>query len=164
MNWLPRGKFKGACQALYDRLLIHPQATRDLDRLLDTIRPEVICVGSLSSCDWVVPAAMKWRANIKVIVYVHGEEVPRGTGFFNRLRLQALLSATAIVAVSSFTRNALDPYRRPPQRITVITNGVDTARFKPGKKSQGVTDRYGLANRRVLMTSRGWTSARVRIW
>ena len=73
----------------------------------------------------------KWRRDTKILVYVHGEEVPHGSGYFNGLRLQALQSASALVAVSSFTKNALVEAGIPAQRITVITNGVDTARFQP---------------------------------
>ncbi len=152
LNWLPRGKLRAVCQAAYDRILVHPQATRDLIRILDSLRPEVVCIGSLSSCYWAVSAVRKWRRDTKILVYVHGEEVPHGSGYFNGLRLQALQSASALVAVSSFTKNALVEAGIPAQRITVITNGVDTARFQPGAKSQRIVDRYGLANRRVLLT------------
>jgi phosphatidylinositol alpha-1,6-mannosyltransferase len=152
LNWLPRGKIRALCQAAYDRLVVHPQATGNLFRLLESRRPEVICVGTLSSCYWVVSAARKWRQEAKVIVYVHGEEVPKGKGHFNNMRLQALQNASALVAVSSFTKNTLIEIGIPPGQITVITNGVDTTRFQPGERSHRLIDKYGLANRRILLT------------
>jgi phosphatidylinositol alpha-1,6-mannosyltransferase len=94
----------------------------------------------------------KWRQDTKVIVYVHGEEIPKGNGYFNKMRLQAVQKASALVAVSSFTKNSLIDIGIPPDRITVITNGVDTNRFQPGERSQRIIDKYGLANRRILLT------------
>ena len=152
LNWIPRGRLRAVCQAAYDRLVVHPQATRDIIRMLDSLRPEVVCIGLLSSCYWAVSAARKWRHDTKVLVYVHGEEVPNKSGYLNELRLRALQSASALVAVSSFTKNAMIDAGIPAERITIITNGVDTARFQPGEKSQRIVDRYSLANRRVLLT------------
>jgi phosphatidylinositol alpha-1,6-mannosyltransferase len=152
LNWLPMGKFRAVCQAVYDRTVVHPPATHNLLRLLGSLRPEAVCIGTLSSCYWVVSAVRKWREDTKIIVYVHGEEVPNGKGYFNKIRLRALQNASALVAVSSFTKNSLINTGIPPGRITVITNGVDTTRFQPGEKSQGIIDRYGLANRCVLLT------------
>ena len=152
LNWLPGGKFRAVTQAAYDRLVVHPRANRELIRVLESIQPEIICVGTLSTCYWAVPALLKWRRNAKILVYVHGEEVPRGKGYFNYLRLRALQKATALLAVSSFTKSSLIDAGISPDRVTVLSSGVDTARFKPGERSQRIIDRYGLANRHVLMT------------
>jgi phosphatidylinositol alpha-1,6-mannosyltransferase len=152
LNWLPRGKFRAVCQAAYDRLVVHPQAARNLIRVLESLRPEVVCIGTLFSCYWVVFAVREWREDAKVIVYVHGEEIPKGKGYFDKIRLRALQNASALVAVSNFTKNALIDIGIPRERITVIRNGVDTARFQPGEKSRRIVDRYGLANRRILLT------------
>ncbi len=151
LSWLPRGRFRAVCQAAYDRLL-HAQATRDLVRVLESLQPELVCIGTLSSCYWVVSAVRKWRQDTKTVVYVHGEEIPKGQGYFNKMRKQALQNASAIVAVSSFTKNTLIDIGIPPGRITVITNGVDTIRFQPGVRSQRIIDRYDLASRRILLT------------
>jgi len=152
LNWMPGGKMRAVCQAAYDRFVVHRQATRNLIRLLESLRPKVVCIGTLTSCYWVVHAVRNWRKDLKVLVYVHGEEVPKGAGFFNKLRLRALLDASALVAVSSFTKTSLVSAGVPADRITVITNGVDTARFQPGDRNQQIIDKYGLANRRVLLT------------
>jgi phosphatidyl-myo-inositol dimannoside synthase len=152
LNWLPRGRFRAVCQAAYDRLVVHRQAARDLIPVLESLGPEAVCIGTLSSCYWIVSAVQKWRQDLKVIVYVHGEEVPKGKGYFNEIRLRALQNAAAIVAVSSFTKNSLIDIGIPSDRITVITNGVDTTRFRPDEKSQRIIDHYGLANRRILLT------------
>lgn len=152
LRLLPRGRLRAVFQAAYDRLLLHPQTTRNLIRVLDSLRPEVVCIGTLGSCYWVVDAVRRWRQGTKVVVYIHGEEIPRGSGYFNRIRREALQGASALVAVSSFTKSALIGLGIPPNRIALITNGVDTARFQPGAKNQRIVERYGLASRRVLLT------------
>lgn len=152
LNWIPAGKLRALCQIAYDRLYLQPRATRELIRVLNSLHPEVVCIGTLFSCYWVVSAVRKWRQSTQVLIYVHGEEVPQSAGFFDRMRLRALVSASALVAVSSFTRNALIHAGIPSGRITVITNGVDTTRFHPGEKCQRIIDRHGLQNRRVLLT------------
>jgi phosphatidyl-myo-inositol dimannoside synthase len=152
LNWLPKGRLRALCQAAYDRLYLQPRATRDLIRLLNSLSPEAVCIGTLSSCYWAVSAVRKWRQSTQVLIYVHGEEVPQRAGFFPQMRLQALQSASALVAVSAFTKDALIKAGIPSGRITVITNGVDTTRFQPGEKCQRILDRYGLQNRRVLLT------------
>jgi phosphatidylinositol alpha-1,6-mannosyltransferase len=86
------------------------------------------------------------------VIYVHGEEIPQGTGYLNKSRVEALMSASALVAVSSFTKNKLVTLGVPADRITVITNGVDTHRFQPGMRCEEIIDRHGLMNRRILLT------------
>ncbi len=154
LTFLPNGKLRAITQAVYDRLLLHPRATRELLRIFDSLKPEVICIGTLTSCYWVVGAVKKWRPGSKIIIYVHGEELPElmKGGYHSRLRLQALRSASRFVAISSFTKNGLVSLGIPEDRVSVITNGVDLTRFRPGEKNQHMIDRHGLANRRVLMT------------
>jgi len=152
LNWLPNGRFRGVCQAAYERFLLHPHVKRGLIRVLDALQPELVCVGTLANCYWAVSAVRKWRPRMKVLIYVHGEEIPMGASFFAKLRLKALRDASALVAVSSFTKDALISLGIPSDRITLITNGVDTVRFRPSDKNQLIVDRYSLANRHVLLT------------
>jgi phosphatidylinositol alpha-1,6-mannosyltransferase len=153
LEWLPRGRFRAIAQAAYDRFLFYPHVTGQLIKALDSLQPQVVCVGTLSSCYWVVQVVRSLRPAVKVVVYVHGEEVPQpGGGYHSQLRLAALYSASKLVAVSSYTKGALVNAGISPDKIAVITNGVDVARFSPGKRSPALIERYGLANRRVLMT------------
>jgi phosphatidylinositol alpha-1,6-mannosyltransferase len=40
----------------------------------------------------------------------------------------------------------------PPEKITLIHNGVDTKRFTPGRKSAVLTDRHGLSGKKIILT------------
>lgn len=154
LSWPPAGRLRALIQAAYDRCWVYPLATRDLVRILQSLQPKLVCIGTLWSCSWVVEAACKWRHDAKVLVYVHGEEVPASphAGYFDQLRINALRKATHLVAVSSFTKAALVNIGVPQERISLITNGVDLSRFQPREKSQRIVDRYALAGRKVLMT------------
>jgi phosphatidylinositol alpha-1,6-mannosyltransferase len=68
-------------------------------------------------------------------------------------RRRALAEADAIVAVSRFTREALETTMGvPPGKIALISNGVDLQRFVPRPRRADLMARYGLAGRRVLLT------------
>lgn len=152
MQMLPPGKIRAISQALYDKVIIHPRASRELEETLDRINPDVVCIGTLGSCFWVADVVRRRNRNTKIIFYIHGEEVPSGRGYHNAMNLRSLQRADGIVAVSSFTRNALIRAGVPPAKIEVISNGVDPARFTPGPKNKAILDRYGIGDRPVLLT------------
>jgi phosphatidylinositol alpha-1,6-mannosyltransferase len=120
--------------------------------VLDDIRPDVVCLGTLHTNYWLAPVAR--ARHIPVVFYIHGEEACG----IRRSRLNgdgpktALLQANSCIAVSRFTRNALLGLGVADSRVHVITNGVDIRRFRPGPKDPGLIAHYGLAGKRVLMT------------
>ncbi len=150
---IPPGKLRALCQFFYDRFYVHRQAARWLLEALERLQPDVVCVNTFASCFWVLPAVQRWRPTMKVVVYLHGEEIPwPGTGFFDARRLRILRRASALIAVSHFTKNRLIESGIDPERITVITNGVDLSRFQPREKSARILERHALGQRRVLLT------------
>jgi phosphatidylinositol alpha-1,6-mannosyltransferase len=148
--WLPPGKLRAIAQITYNHLLLYPSVRREFLRVLDHLQPDVICIGT-SGCYWLVDDIRKWQQDAKIVIYVHGEEVPDDS-YIGRSLLVALKKASGLVAVSSYTRNALINVGMDGSRILRITNGVDISRFHPGDKDPGIIDRYRLANRRVLLT------------
>ncbi|MBN2038160.1 MAG: glycosyltransferase family 4 protein, partial [Chitinispirillaceae bacterium] len=61
--------------------------------------------------------------------------------------------ADAVIAVSAFTgRRTAELFPYVAGKITVIPNGVDTARFRPGIDSAALRSRLGLGDHRVLLT------------
>jgi phosphatidylinositol alpha-1,6-mannosyltransferase len=114
----------------------------------------VICIGELSSGSWLGIACQR-LLGCKMISYIHGEEVTTESEhrFFGQHRRRYLKKADAVVAVSEFTRRALVRIMRiPKDKITLIHNGVDTARFSPAPRSQTLIDRHGLAGKRIILS------------
>ncbi|PCI63955.1 MAG: hypothetical protein COB37_03110 [Kordiimonadales bacterium] len=95
--------------------------------LIEKDQISTVCIGAQDALGWLV-APLREKADVKVVIYVHGEEVSQAA-FSARSeagRLRALQAADAIVAVSRFTLNLLvEKYHVPIERIKLHTNGVD---------------------------------------
>lgn len=122
--------------------------------LIKKHRIKTICIGELNSLSWLGLVCRK-LTGVKVINYIHGEEVTTETVYrrFGRKRRSYLHSADAVVAVSQFTKQFLEErYGLPADKVKLIPNGVDIAQFYPGERSSLLTERYQLANKKVLLT------------
>ncbi|TBO30236.1 glycosyltransferase family 1 protein [Aquabacterium lacunae] len=134
-----------------------PLNIRILLKVLHMIRKHrlnVVCVGELVSHGWLAPA-LKRLTSCRIIMYIHGEEVTTHTS--GRLsgdrRASYLASADAVVAVSSFTAQALQQMLRvPAEKIRLIPNGVDTRRFHPAEPDTEFLAREGLSGCRFVLT------------
>jgi phosphatidylinositol alpha-1,6-mannosyltransferase len=130
---------------------------RVLIKTVQIIRREqinVICIGELSSLSWLGLVCQRWLG-IKMINYIHGEEVTIDLGYryFGQRRREYLRRADAVVAVSRFTRQALiEQMQVDPAKIELIHNGVDLDRFQPAPRNETLLDRYHLHDRRILLT------------
>jgi glycosyltransferase involved in cell wall biosynthesis/peptidoglycan/xylan/chitin deacetylase (PgdA/CDA1 family) len=134
--------------ALYARTLI---TTAWLVRLH---RINTICVGELVTGSWL-GLAMRKLFGCKVIIYVHGEEITTVTGgrLAGNRRAQYLQAADKVVAVSSFTCDALTHMMgMRPEKIALIHNGVDTVRFTPGPPSAHLIGKHGLQGKRIIVS------------
>ncbi len=123
-------------------------------RIVRRERIDVVCIGELISSGWL-GLALKRLTGARLVYYIHGEEVTIVTPyrFYGRSRAQHLARADAVVAVSNFTSQALtDRMGVPRDKIELIYNGVDLARFTPGPKDPALVERYGLEGKRVLLT------------
>ncbi len=114
----------------------------------------VVCIGELVASGWLASISRR-LFGLRSIIYVHGEEISSRMEYDvdGRRRRRALAEADAIVAVSRFTREALETAMGvPPEKIALISNGVDLQRFVARPRRQDLMARYGLAGRRVLLT------------
>jgi phosphatidylinositol alpha-1,6-mannosyltransferase len=114
----------------------------------------VVCIGELVASGWLA-AICRRLFGLRSIIYVHGEEISSRMEYDveGRRRRRALAEADAIVAVSRFTREALETAMDvPPEKIALISNGVDLQRFVARPRRQDLMARYGLVGRRVLLT------------
>jgi phosphatidylinositol alpha-1,6-mannosyltransferase len=96
-----------------------------------------IVIGELQGLGWLailLSLVTPW----KVVMYTHGEEVVQ-TAYnrLARLRGPALRASDIVLTVSSFTRDRLiSDFGVAPERIRLVTPGVDLDRFIPGEVSE----------------------------
>ena len=86
-----------------------------------------------------------------LVLFVHGIEAwtPRRSRLVNRLARKV----DAFVAVSQCTRQRFLAWTGlAPDRGHVLPNCVDLSQFGPGPKPKALLERYGLHNRKVIMT------------
>lgn len=114
----------------------------------------VVCIGELVASGWLA-AVCRRLFGLRSIIYIHGEEISSRMSYDvdGHRRRRALAEADGIVAVSRFTREALETTMGvPAAKIALISNGVDLQRFTPRARRDDLLARYGLAGRRVLLT------------
>jgi phosphatidyl-myo-inositol dimannoside synthase len=117
-------------------------------------RAGVICLGDLVYGGWLV-FPLRYLFGYKTLIYVHGEEITTrdGGGLFDRWRAKFLAHAHAVIAVSSFTRDAMVRLMHTdPDKIALIPNGVDTAKFQVRAPRPDVAERHGVCGRRVILS------------
>jgi phosphatidylinositol alpha-1,6-mannosyltransferase len=113
-----------------------------------------LCIGELVAGGWLAGAGRR-LFGLKTLIYIHGEEISTRTSYDQggRRRRSALAAADAVVAVSRFTRDTLiGGFDVPPEKIELVSNGVDLTRFIPRPRAENLVARYKLQGRRVLLT------------
>lgn len=117
-------------------------------------RTKVICLGDLVYSGWLI-FPLRYLLGYKVVLYIHGEEITTqsGGGMFDAWRARFLAHADAIVAVSTFTVEAMIRLMgADPAKIVLIPNGVDLKRFHVRTPAADAPARYGVAGRRVVLS------------
>ena len=126
--------YAGITQKIVRKIGVFFNNRRILNQTLSLIKKNeisTVCIGAQDALGWLVKP-LKKHTSVKVVIYVHGEEVsqPAFSPKFETRRQQGLLAADAVVAVSRFTVNLLvENYRVPIERIKLHTNGVDLQVF-----------------------------------
>ncbi len=149
---LPR-KFRGALQFSYNFLCIRPRVILEVFRILREQQIQVVCVNTVNVGYWMPRLFKLLRPATKVIFYLHGEELSDGQARTRqgRLILASLTDADAIIAVSSYTAQIAAAQGVSAEKLCVLNNGVDVARFSPGPKDPAIQSWFGLHNERVLL-------------
>lgn len=143
-----------AMRAAVDDVLLMLQILLRTVQTARRSRVRTICLGDLVYGGWLL-FPLKYLFGYKVIFYVHGEEVTTqsGGGLFDRWRARFLAHADAVIAVSQFTRDALERLMQvDPAKVTLIPNGVNLERFQVRAAPPGLSARYGVADKRVLLS------------
>jgi phosphatidylinositol alpha-1,6-mannosyltransferase len=150
----PARRFGRLALALHD-LAIRLHVGWTLLRLIRRDRPRAICIGELLASGWMI-RLLRYAPGIRIIVYVHGEEITTVERYDeeSRRRTQALRAADAIIVVSRFTYRIVSELLGPDMagRIRLLENGVDTARFTPAEKCAQLVTLYGLGGNFVFVS------------
>lgn len=124
-------------------------------RLLREMRPDIVHTRNLPTIDMLLPARL---AGVKRLVHSeHGLDQLELHGShrkYNWLRRASRLLARHYISVSRDLGDWLhDTVGIPERRISVIINGVDTGRFHPGPRPDGLLpDGFAPANAFVIGT------------
>lgn len=110
-----------------------------LSWLIFHFRVKAVCIGELVYNGWLV-FPLRYILRRRVILYTHGEEVSQdGTHAFARLRTAFLRHANVIIAVSLFCKSQIvSKYSIDPDKIFVLTNGIDLVTFARGERDRNV--------------------------
>ena len=149
----PANKLVSVYRRLAIDLPIAWQVMRKTLALIKEHRIGVLCIGELNSMAWLGELARK-LTGVRLMYYIHGEEVTTQfqAGSFGRKRLHHLQRADAIVAVSNFTRQTLIDLGIPEARIHLLENAVDTTRFTPAPANKAFLERWGVGNKRLVVS------------
>ena len=126
-----------------------------LVRSLMRDRIAVVCIGELVASAWVF-GVLRLIPSITRVVYVHGEEITTQDDYDStkERRRRALMAAHHIVVVSRFTARAVAELLgdKAADRIRLIENGVDVARFRPVERRPDLIARYGIEGSFVFVS------------
>jgi glycosyltransferase involved in cell wall biosynthesis/peptidoglycan/xylan/chitin deacetylase (PgdA/CDA1 family) len=150
----PANIFISLARLIFQDLPLYTRALISASSLVRRHDINVICIGELVAGTWL-GIALRKIFNCKLVLYVHGEEITTiGSGrLYANKRKQYLAAADKIVAVSSFTCDALTSQMAvKPESIVLIQNGVDTERFQPGVPDPALIARHNLAGKKVVLT------------
>lgn len=103
-------------------------------------------VGGLKRRPWVFELRDLWPESIKAVGAMKGS---RAIDALERLELFLYRRAARIVSVTHSFRQKLAERGIAPEKIDVVTNGVDIDRFSPRPKDKELTERLGLQGRFV---------------
>lgn len=122
-----------------------------------TLKVRVICgPATIYAAHWelgVVPSMLSCLLRFNVVTTAHGWEITKKGGRRRRiLERYALRHANLILAVSQYTRDRVLEAGGRPDRLRVVSNGVDTRKFHPAPRREDLMARFGLHGRRVLLT------------
>jgi glycosyltransferase involved in cell wall biosynthesis len=114
----------------------------------------VLCIADDETVGWLIRPAQTLLA-CRVMLYSHGDDLAERPGQ-ERLRARRrrqFARADAIVAVSTACAQELGRvFGVPRDRVTVVHNGIDTTLFRPLPRDPGLLQKFGLHNKRVIVT------------
>ncbi len=151
----PRGQWFGKLGFRLHDVMIRLRLAATVLWLIAHERIGAVCLGELLASGWLVGLLGK-IPGVTTLVYIHGEEIttddPYDPG--HHRRRHGLLGVDHIIVVSRFTLGAVRRLlgAESPARISLIENGVDTARFRPAAKRADLLRLYRLEGAFVFVS------------
>lgn len=150
----PRNTLVSVGRLLFSDVRLYARVFMRAAALVRRHRINVVCVGELVS-GGMLGLMLKKIFGVKLVVYVHGEEITtvKAGRLHGNSRRRYLAGADKIVAVSSFACDALTGLMGvPPERVALIRNGVDTQRFAPADRAADLIERHGLQGKTIILS------------
>ncbi len=113
-------------------------------RLIKNNNFDVVCIGELQELGWL-GAALKTLTSVKVIIFVHGEELTTSTSsrFLGKHGGSYLNKADGIVSVSEFTKRTItELFGVAENKIHLVPNGIDMAAYQTPATLSDITNQY----------------------
>lgn len=151
----PRGQWFGKLRFRVSDMLIRLRLAATVLWLIAHEGIGAVCLGELLASGWLV-GLLRYVPGITTLVYVHGEEITTDDPYDPdyRRRRRGLLGVDHVIVVSRFTLGAVRRLlgAESKARISLIENGVDTARFRPAAKRADLLRLYRLAGAFVFVS------------
>ncbi|WP_458095338.1 glycosyltransferase family 4 protein [Roseomonas sp. WA12] len=113
-------------------------------------RATAILVCDDETVGWLVPFAR--RLGRRALVYCHGDDLVQEDAAARDARGRWFRSADRVIAAGHFpARQLVERYGVPAGKVTVLSNGVDLARFRPAPPDPAHRAALGLQGRRVIL-------------
>lgn len=104
-------------------------------------------IGKVKRAPWVFELRDMWPDSIKAVGALKKNHV---LDLLGRVELFLYRNAALIIAITHSFKSSLVDRGISPEKIHVVTNGVDTGRFYPREKDQELLYQLGLRNKFVL--------------
>lgn len=98
--------------------------------------------------------ALRMMFRLPLLVFCHGDELSQTDKrrYQPKVRDFVYRHADALVAANEFARQGLLRIGIPSERIYKLTPGVDLGHFYPAPRNEDLVRRYGLSQKKVLLT------------
>jgi phosphatidyl-myo-inositol dimannoside synthase len=111
-------------------------------------RSDLVLCGHINLLPIAWPVAAAHRAQLLLMVY--GVDV--WTPHPSRLVRAVLPRVDAVASISAITRDRLYAWSRSQQPSFILPNALERGELTPGPRDAALIERYGLADKRVLLT------------
>ncbi len=118
---------------------------------------QIIFFGHFASTHWLGGVLVRKILKIPYVILVHGTEFSAYFHRFTRVDHWAsgivLRSASTIIVNSRATKKLVEDNGYPSGKIHIIHPGTDTDNFKSYKPAPNLIDKFGLKDKKILMTA-----------
>ena len=112
----------------------------------------VLMIADDETVGWLIGPAQR-LLGCKVVLYCHGDDLGAEPPSLRARRARQFARVEAVVAISDAAARTLTTgYGLARDRITLVPNGIDIARYHPLPPDKALAARHGLGGKRVIAT------------